>query len=188
MLDNIIDILGFASVKDVLQVVLVPSTLALLASFFARRWQESERELEIKTQLVSEISELVMTTTMTIYLFHLNSARKEQDDSSLEDELHRIYKEWRIENCVLGSKLHAYFPNPIHDQWKLFSGRLTTWYEAGMDKVNQSTEQDRESLYKEKESIIKEILHSRVKWNPSKQHRQQLPSDGRPLGSTSIYQ
>jgi len=58
MLGNVFNMLGFASVKDGLEVLVVPSTVAVLASFAARRWQENEKALEIKTHLVSEISEL----------------------------------------------------------------------------------------------------------------------------------
>jgi hypothetical protein len=179
MLDNIITILGFSTVKDVLQVVLIPSTLALLASFATRRWQERERELEIKTQLVSEISELVMTTAMTAYLFNLD---ENKENSSQHDELHRTYKRWRIETCVIGSKLHAYFPDahaecglPIHHKWTRFSEQITAYYESGMYKPYGNSEEhlskDKEALFKEKASIIEEILRSNVRWDASKNNR-----------------
>jgi len=140
-----------------------------------------------------------MTTTMTIYLFNSDSARKQQDDSSQQDELHRIYKKWRIETCVIGSKLHAYFPDPqyecdmaIHQKWKMFSERLTAYCESRTDTPYKNAAdhllRDKEALFEEKARIIEELLHSKIRWISPRRNRQRGRSDGTSLGSTSIHQ
>jgi len=68
--------MGFCSLKDVLEVVLIPIALALLVPWITRRWQETQRDSEIKTELIAEISELVMTMVMTVYLFNAGHTNK----------------------------------------------------------------------------------------------------------------
>jgi hypothetical protein len=47
MWEAIKGIVGFASLKELLDVVLVPLTVALLVPWIARRWQERQLDLEI---------------------------------------------------------------------------------------------------------------------------------------------
>lgn len=115
--------MGFDSLKDVLDIVLVPVALALLVPWITRRWQETQRDSGIKTALIAEISELMMTMVMSVYMFNAGHAHQSRNSHILEDELNRIYKQWRVDTCVIGSKLHAYFPHtknncdmPIHEK------------------------------------------------------------------------
>lgn len=122
---------GFCSLKDILDVVMVAIALAVLAPWITRRWQDRQRDSQTKTELVAEISGLVMTTVMTVHLFKTNLKPHSNTDHSQEQELEAIYKKWRVDTCVIGSKLHAYFPNPkkgdlpIHQKWQRFSDRLS---------------------------------------------------------------
>jgi len=172
MWEAIKGIVGFASLKELLDVVLVPLTVALLVPWIARRWQERQRDLEIKTELVAEISGLVMTTVMTMYLFRAGHTQRGEDKDSQQAELLTAYKKWRVETCIIGSKLHAYFPDPskgerqIHKKWRHFSDRLTQYYESASDVANKSDadrlEKEREELFEEKAAVIQEILRSKV--------------------------
>jgi hypothetical protein len=175
MQQEINTVLGFTSLKDVLEVVLTPITLALLAPWITRRFQERQRELEIKRELIAEISGLVMNTVMSIYLLKTKPAQKRTDYISHDDELDRIYNKWRVDNCVIGSKLHAYFPDPqktsipIHLQWRDFSERLSHYYEFWRDNSFRKDERamfkDKEDLFKSKESVIREILQAKLRWS-----------------------
>lgn len=172
MSEEIKTLVGFGSVKDILQVVLIPITLALLVPWITRRWQETQRELEIKTELIAEISGLVMTTVMTIYLINAGHVQQSEANRTQEDELDRVYKKWRVDTCVIGSKLHAYFPDPskadmqIHKKWRYFSDRLTRYYESGREKGYKNSEEhllrDKDDLFEEKARVIEDILRSRV--------------------------
>jgi hypothetical protein len=171
MWNLIITIAGFSTLKDFLEVLLMPITVALIAPMVTRRWQETERDLEIKKELIAEISELVMTTVMTIYLISPGNSQQIQNDS-IQEELYRIYKKWKLDTCVIGSKLHAYFPDhekgdtPIHIKWRDFSERVDHYYEAAKGKDHKDREDvlshDKNSLFKGKEIVIEQILSSRV--------------------------
>jgi hypothetical protein len=101
--------------------------------------------------------------------------RSKQQSVKSEDqkqEFERIYKKWRVDTCVIGSKLHAYFRDPIeggkqiHLMWNCFSERLTKYYEHSRDldgKISDDqSEKEKEDLFEEKASIIKDILASKI--------------------------
>ena len=69
---------GFCSLKDLLDVALVPIALAFLVPWVTQRWQNRQRDTQIKAELVAEISRLVMKTVMTVYVF--KTPRKRQSD------------------------------------------------------------------------------------------------------------
>jgi len=163
---------GFSSLKDVLDIILVPIALALIAPWITRRWQDRQRDSQIKTELVTEITGLVMTTVMTVYLFNMRRAQQSMNNDTQENELDRIYRKWRVDTCVIGSKLHAYFPEKekgdtqIHRRWHCFSDQLTKHCENGMDmnckKIPDQLEKEKEALFEEKAKIIENILAARI--------------------------
>lgn len=160
---------GFSSVKDILSVLMVPVALVLLAQWIAHRWQDRQRDSETKTKLVADISELVMSTVMTLHLFRTSD---KQQSNSNEQEVDQVYKKWRVDTCVIGSKLHAYFPDPkkgneqIHKKWRFFSDSLSEYYENGSEKENKKSiehwEKEKEKLFDQKSKIIAEILTSKI--------------------------
>lgn len=158
---------GFSSLKDVLDVVMVPTALALLASWIPHRWQQRQRDSEIKTELVAEISGLVMRT-VAIARFNPSDLRQLENDHSRQDELNRIYQEWSVETCVTGSKLHAYFVNDelgnkqIHKRWNRFSEKLSQYYKDSRDLRSMVSESQWDDLLNEKALIIKDILASKI--------------------------
>lgn len=53
-----------------------------------------------------------MTTVMTVHVFKTRYMQKNMTNDSQEHELlDQVYKKWRVDTCVIGSKLHAYFPD-----------------------------------------------------------------------------
>ncbi len=156
---------GFGSLRDVLDVVMVPTALALLAIWIPHKWQNRQRDSEIKTDLVAEISELVMRTVAARY--NPYDIRPTKDDHSREDELNRIYEKWSVDTCVTHSKLHAYFPHSkkgdesIHERWKHFSQDLSLYYQDSRDTNKVSADQW-EHLLTEKARIIEDILASQL--------------------------
>jgi hypothetical protein len=167
-----LDWLSFNSLKDVLDVTMLPIALALVAPWIAKRWQDRQRESETKTKLVSDISELVMTTVMTVNLFNSGHLRQRDKNGDPEHELDLIYRKWRIETCVIGSKLHAYFSDTdkgdsqLHIKWDCFSSRLSKYYEdarvAGGKHSADQREEEKEELFEKKARIIEEILASKI--------------------------
>ena len=165
---------GFGSFKDILDVVMVPVALILLGQWITHRWQDRQRDSATKTALVAEISELVMTTVMTIYLFITNesSAPSNKNADDVQTELDRMYKKWKVETCVVGSKLHAYFPEAkkggkaIHLRWDDFSKLVSNYYIYFREGENRNDlkklEEDKDSLFNKKAEIIASILTSKI--------------------------
>jgi hypothetical protein len=150
---------GFSSVKDILDVVLVPIVIAVLAPLIALMWKNKHKELEIKTGLVSEISEHVMKTLATIDVLYT------WPESKRGEELDKTYKEWVAQSCIINSKIHAYFPD-VHKCWEIFSDNLSEQYREYRDveeKDKSDWEKVREDLGDEKSKIIKKILETKIK-------------------------
>ena len=152
-----------------IQVVFLPIVLAILAPWIAKRWQDKQKELEIKTGFVSEISDAVMKTVMTIDLAtnQSNDSQRKVTPDNINEELYDAYKEWEVTRCIIGSKIHAYFPK-ILEKWETFSKRVTKYYECKWDgeKVTEecvfALEKERREMLQEKADIISEILDTKI--------------------------
>lgn len=163
---------GFDSLKDVLEVGAVSIALPLFVLWITQRWQDRQRDLQIKTELIAEISELVMTTVTTLHIANTGRERNKGDKHSQEEELDRIYRKWRVDTCVIGSKLHAYFPDEtkgemqIHKRWEQFSDRLSQHYKTVINTVCEKSEdqweKEKDDLFEEKAGVIKDILSSTI--------------------------
>ena len=136
--------LGFDSLQDVLNVVVVPVLLGFLALYFPRRWQFKQLELKIKSELVADISKLVMeaVTTIDIVNKYKNQTMQTIVDEEQLQRLDETYKKLEVDCCVLRSKIHAYFPSEkkdkyeVHDKWGDFSKKFIQYYERKRAHIN----------------------------------------------------
>jgi hypothetical protein len=95
----------------------------LLIPAIARRREDHRKALEIKTELVGGISEVVTKFMMAIQFATLRAVSQEQEDY---DE---AYKAWMIDSTVIGTKLNVYFPDdPIGSRWFAFTERVESFY------------------------------------------------------------
>lgn len=166
------DLISLKEGLEVLDVLLIPVTLALLVPWITRRWQHKQRESQIKVELVAAISELVMSTVMTVFVFQTKHKTTTGKNDTQEEELNRVYQKWRVDTCVIGSKLHAYFPDKsqgdsqIHRKWHRFSDQLTEYYERQMDTGAggdpKQLEAEKNVLFNTKAMIIEEVLRARI--------------------------
>lgn len=110
--------------KHPLTVLLVGALISgLLIPAFTQRWQNHRKALEIKTELVSDLSKSIMGIVMATQFAHVGAKSQEQADFD------QAYRDWEIESAVIGTKLQAYFPNTtIPTQWKAFSALVTDFY------------------------------------------------------------
>src|SRR5262245_28005345 len=122
--------------KHPLTVLLVGALISgLLIPTFTRRWQNHQKALEIKTQLVSELSKSIMEIIMAIQFVHLDAKSLTQADFD------KAYRNWEIESAVVGTQLQAYFPDTtIPAEWTTFSALVTDLYALeGVDPNERST-------------------------------------------------
>jgi hypothetical protein len=152
-----------------------------------RLWQIRQKELEIKIDLVSDVSESVMTFLMAIQFVHLTPRRfpdRAQELSEFQQELNKRYIEWEVRRSVIGTKLEAYLPHTsIPKEWTNFSAVMNDFYaQEGMSKegiptfaigisgqlsrllgedVGHNWGQLKEAILKMKAEIIAKILAAR---------------------------
>lgn len=100
----------------------------------AFRHLESRRDIlrseqELKTGLISEISECVMTFAMELVRFH--KGERKTGEVPLRKALEDAYNTYRVRAAVIGTKLEAYFgeKSSIPTNWDLLTGAFAAFYE-----------------------------------------------------------
>jgi hypothetical protein len=89
----------------------------------ARRRDVRQKALEVRTQLVSDMSRIVIAF-VTAVRFAIEDGKTEDGDYQ------KRYREWEDERAVLGTKLEAYFPNTnIPNNWRDFVAAMSELYD-----------------------------------------------------------
>jgi hypothetical protein len=106
----------------------------LLLPWLARRWQNHQKELELKTQLTTEITETVTAFAMVLQFVELGASSQTQAD--FDD----AYREWETNSAVIASKLSVYFGGTsLPDEWRRFSSFANDFYAlAGTGEAKQT--------------------------------------------------
>lgn len=121
--------------KHPLTVLLVGALVSgLLIPALTRRRQSHQKALEIKTELVSDLSKSILGMVMATQFAHLGAKSQTQADFD------QAYRDWEIESAVIGTKLQAYFPDTtIPTEWTEFSALVTAFYALeGMGETDRS--------------------------------------------------
>ncbi len=119
----------------------------LFVPFITRRWQDRQKELELKTNLVADMSQSVHTFTMTL-LFEgrrrrLHSAVETSEPLIRRTELEAAYQDWRVRSAVIGAKLEAYFRDAsLRDEWSSFTRAVNDFY-----RLEDTDAKGQEELY-----------------------------------------
>lgn len=152
---------------------------SLIVPWFFQVWQDYQKELEIKTDLVGKISEavtrIVMSTQFVLLANNYNEIQTVEQHNELLNELNDEYREWEISSAVIGSQLQAYFPHTdLSNEWGSlkvssgsFSENVTDFYRlAASVSVNSTTDidffDDRQNLLQQKDNLIQRILNSEM--------------------------
>jgi hypothetical protein len=152
---------------------------SLLIPWFFQIWQNQQTELEIKTNLISKISEsvisLVMATQSVLIQNNYQQIDTEDELIHLFDNLNEKYRQWEIESAIINSQLKAYFPNSdVSNLWgslKLysnsFSENVTDFYRLSNEaKINSTSPIDfgekRQAILDQMESIMDRILKAKI--------------------------
>lgn len=100
----------------------------LLIPYITTQWQNHEKELEIKTNLVSKISEYVTRMLMAIQFVEVSQSRG-INSSLTNEEYDNEYRDWKINSDIIQSQINAYFPNiDVGKDWKKFSNAVEYFY------------------------------------------------------------
>jgi hypothetical protein len=96
---------------------------SLVIPLLTRRWQNHQKELDLKVGLVSQINEYTTDFLMTVQFAELGSNSQQPEDFD------RSYREWEIRCAKVRSYLYAYFPESRFGlDWDHFSELVTQFY------------------------------------------------------------
>jgi hypothetical protein len=102
-------------------VVIGALVTGVVVNYITHRWQERQRERELKTDLVANMTQSVHTLTMTVLAVHQGRKRRQ--------DLEPVYDDWRVRSAVIGAKLEAYFAGTgLRDEWSHFSKAVNLFY------------------------------------------------------------
>jgi hypothetical protein len=88
-----------------------------------RQWQNHQKQLEIRTQLVGDISDAVARIITAVQFVEVGSATQSQS------QFDEAFRSWEIERAILGSEIRSYYPHTdIGDSWSAFSEIVTEVY------------------------------------------------------------
>jgi hypothetical protein len=119
------------ALSDVVRYLLFPlavlltgaAVTGLLIPELTRRRDDYRKALEVKTGLVSEISQTVMDFMIAMQFAVVGAVSQEQK------EYDEAYKTWEVRSAVLGTNLEAFFAHSqVPDDWETLEGHLRRLY------------------------------------------------------------
>lgn len=163
-------------------ILLVGAALTgLIIPLITRRWQDRQKALELKTELVSELSQAIMEIVLSVQFVKMQSQYMDQE------KLDQAYLTWETRSAVIGTKLQAYFPETtIPGEWTRFSEVVTNFYAlvgmteekravffaettrllATLNATSDNTAADwqtlREGILNKKADLIQQVLKARI--------------------------
>jgi hypothetical protein len=109
---------------------------SFLVPAVTRRWQDHQKELEVKVGLVDQISKAVAEFLIAIQFAEL------QAQSQSQEEFDDAYRAWEVAQPTIGGRLQAYFPeSSLPSEWAELTRRVTAFY--GATGVSDGTERVR---------------------------------------------
>ena len=111
----------FKTTVPLLAVLLTAALSGYVIPRITRRWQDHQKELEIKISFVEEISDAVLQ-----FILAMQFAQRRISTQQAYDE---AYRKWEVQRAVLTGKLRAYFRDPaIAQAFESFSDAVSDFY------------------------------------------------------------
>jgi hypothetical protein len=89
----------------------------ILIPYFTRQWQDHQKDLELKTDLVSGISKAIVDLMLAAQLIETKTSPIITNQS-----YDLAYHNWAESSAIIESQLYAYFPSThIGQQWNNYS-------------------------------------------------------------------
>jgi hypothetical protein len=103
----------------------------LLIPYITTQWQNHQKELEIKTDLLRRISGSFAAASIARENVLIAAEQRPVPDVTNKDFVNQM-RNWTISSAVIGSELSAYFPqndNQIGKDWDRFVMLINSFYE-----------------------------------------------------------
>jgi hypothetical protein len=148
--------------------LLVTVVAALLVNWLipqvTRKWQDHQKALEIKTGLVSEMSQSVSRAVMTGRFLTSGLIRQSSADPRAEQRAwNQGFQDWTTTSASIGARLEAYISgNDAAPQWRTFSNVVTDFFQLSANVNDSRVAQVREILTYP--ALPKDVQLSRKDW------------------------
>jgi len=170
---------SFAS--SAILLVIGAALTSLLIPFITRRWQNHQKELELKADLLRRVSDAV--TRVITHGWFTRLAGKTWGDPSDRLEFTWGFGEWLTDTRVLEAELQAYFQadDGIRKQWATYCEMLRAFHELTWTEEGLSEEERRKkrSMWVD---TLRTIYEDRPELWEIEAHRR-----GRPTRRTTVY-
>jgi hypothetical protein len=129
------DLETFKAIVPLIGVLLTAALSGYVVPRITRRWQDHQKELEIKTSLVEAISDEVLQFVLAMQFAERRVSTQEAFDAA--------YRRWEVQRAVLTGKLRVYFRDAtIAQEFESFSDALSDFYAlAGISHPEYRTRQ-----------------------------------------------
>ena len=129
------DIETFKATVSLLAVLLTAALSGYVVPRITRRWQDHQKELEIKTSLVEAVNDEVLQFVLAMQFMERNA--------STQEAFNEAYRKWEIQRAVLIGKLRVYFRDQsIALEFESYSDAVTDFYAlAGISRPEYRTRQ-----------------------------------------------
>ena len=115
------DLETFKATVPLLAVLLTAALSGYVVPRITRRWQDHQKELELKTSLVELISDAVLQ-----FILAMQFAERKVSTQEAFDE---AYRRWEVQRAVLAGKLRVYFRDPtLVQDFESFCDAVSDFY------------------------------------------------------------
>jgi hypothetical protein len=143
-----------------LVVTVVAAVLSgLLIPYVSRGWQNHQKALEVKTGLVTQMSESSSGTVATSRFLAASLIPASSDPQPVWNE---AYRTWVTESSSIGAKLQAYVSRGTGDHWRSFGYTVTDFLSLSVAPRSDSS---REAQISEIDALLPKELRF-----PAKEH------------------
>lgn len=162
-----------------LVVLIVGAILSsLIIPRITKRWQDHQKELEIKIDLIKKISEIIMKEVMSVQFMKIQIGYMDIDSEEFRkkwESANEDYRQLEIQTAIIESQLIAYFHDnkDIKQTWKNLVHNLTKFYAdlqntynntvSGKTSSDSTWRDKKDKIIEEKEDLITKILTSSIK-------------------------
>lgn len=117
---------------------------SILIPYFTRKWQNHQKELELKTTLVEKISNIVTGIIIAVIL-EVGGVKNPTEPNAII----KAYRDWEITSAAIQSFLQAYFPDSeakITERWRTYSDIINDFYYAVLGQDTNEMEKHSQNI------------------------------------------
>jgi hypothetical protein len=127
--------------------VVIAVLVNLLIPSFTRKWQDHQKALEIKTELVSDMGESISDAVMSGRFISAGLVSRSSSDPRADQQAFNDgYRAWTTNNASIGAKIQAYFGSDLGSQWRSFANVVTDYFQLSATPGSGRAEQVQEIL------------------------------------------